>query len=181
MFSSKYKKCYKGYYKDNTTMIFQLFSFLCISENIPYVMKWCKRAETFCENMTQRSNEYFLIKNWKHEKSTSYIEQILEATPLETTAVRPLTPISKTIQVRQTRHAVYCLRSKDEFISDVLQWNPTNSRASVGRLARTYLQQLCVETGCRLEDMPRAIEDRDEWGERERERKRKRESQRNPC
>ena len=31
-----------------------------------------------------------------------------------------LTPITKTIQVRRTKHAVYCWRSKDEPMSDVL-------------------------------------------------------------
>ena len=36
-----------------------------------------------------------------------------------------LPPITKTIQVRQTRHAGHCWRSKDELISDVLRWTPT--------------------------------------------------------
>ena len=35
-----------------------------------------------------------------------------------------LPPITKTIQVRRTRHAGHCWRSKDELISDVLLWNP---------------------------------------------------------
>ena len=28
-------------------------------------------------------------------------------------------------------------------------------------------QQLCTNTGCRLEDLPEVMEDRDEWQERE--------------
>ena len=36
-----------------------------------------------------------------------------------------LPPITKTIQVRRTRHAGHCWRSKDELISDVLRWTPT--------------------------------------------------------
>ena len=36
-----------------------------------------------------------------------------------------LPPITKTIQVRQTRHAGHCWRSRDELISDVLLWTPT--------------------------------------------------------
>ena len=32
--------------------------------------------------------------------------------------------ITKTIQVRRTRHAEHCWRSKDELISDVLLWTP---------------------------------------------------------
>ena len=35
-----------------------------------------------------------------------------------------LHPITKTIQVRRTRHAGHCLRSRDELISDVLLWTP---------------------------------------------------------
>ena len=54
-----------------------------------------------------------------------------------------LPPITKTIHVRQTRH---CWRSKDEPISDIHQWTPSRGRAKVGRLARTYLQQLCADT-----------------------------------
>ena len=35
-----------------------------------------------------------------------------------------LPPISKAIQVRQTRHAGHCWRSRDENIRDVLLWTP---------------------------------------------------------
>ena len=35
-----------------------------------------------------------------------------------------LPPIMKTIQVRRTRHAGHCWRSRDELISDVLLWAP---------------------------------------------------------
>ena len=51
-----------------------------------------------------------------------------------------LPPIMKTIQVRQTRHAGHCWRSKDKLISDVLLWIPTYRRAKAGRPARTYIQ-----------------------------------------
>ena len=59
-----------------------------------------------------------------------------------------LPPITKTIQVRRTRHAGHCWRSRDELISDVLLWTPTHGRAKAGRPARTYIQQLCEDTGC---------------------------------
>ena len=38
-----------------------------------------------------------------------------------------------------------------------------------GRPARTYIQQLCEDTGCCPEDLPRAINDREEWRERVRD------------
>ena len=80
-----------------------------------------------------------------------------------------LPPITKTIQVRRTRHARHCWRSRDELIRDVLLWIPTHSRAKAGRPARTYIQQLCEDTGCCPEDLPRAMNDREEWWERVRD------------
>ena len=80
-----------------------------------------------------------------------------------------LPPISKTIQVRRTRHARHCWRSKDELISDVLLWTPTYGRAKAGRPARTYIQQLCEDTGCNSEDLPEAMNDREKWRERVRD------------
>ena len=76
-----------------------------------------------------------------------------------------LPPITKTIQVRRTRHAGHCWRSRDELIRDVLLWIPTHGRAKAGRPARTYIQQLCEDTGCCPEDLPRAMNDRVEWQE----------------
>ena len=48
-----------------------------------------------------------------------------------------LPPITKTIQVRRTRHAGHCWRSGDELIKDVLLWTPTHDCAKAGRPART--------------------------------------------
>ena len=77
-----------------------------------------------------------------------------------------LPPITKTIQVRRTRHAGHCWRSRDELIRDVLLWTPTHGRAKAGRPARTYIQQLCEDTRCCPKDLPRAMNDREEWRER---------------
>ena len=65
-----------------------------------------------------------------------------------------LPPITKTYQVRRTRHAGHCWRSRDELIRDVLLWTPTHGRAKAGRPARTYIQQLFENTGCCPEDLP---------------------------
>ena len=80
-----------------------------------------------------------------------------------------LPPITKTIQVRRTRHAGHCWRSKDELISDVLLWTPAYGRAKAGRPARTYIQQLFEDTGCSPEDLPEAMNDREKWRERVRD------------
>ena len=80
-----------------------------------------------------------------------------------------LPPITKTIQVRRTRHAGHNWRSKDELMSDVLLWIPTYGRTKAGRPARTYLQQLCEDTGLSPEDQPEAMNDREKWRERVRD------------
>ena len=80
-----------------------------------------------------------------------------------------LPPITKTIQVRRTRHAGHCWRSRDELIRDVLLWTLTHGRAKAGRSARTYIQQLCEDTGCCPEDLPEAMNDREKWRERVRD------------
>ena len=80
-----------------------------------------------------------------------------------------LPPFTKTIQVKRTRHAGNCLRSKDELISDVLLWTPAYGQAKAGRPARTYIQQLCEDTGCSPEDLPEAMNDEANWRERVRD------------
>ena len=80
-----------------------------------------------------------------------------------------LPPIMKTIQVRQTRHVGHCWRSRDELISDVLLWTPTYGREKAGRPVRTYIQQLCEDTGYGPEDLSEAMNDREKWRERVRD------------
>ena len=76
-----------------------------------------------------------------------------------------LPPITKTIQVRRARHVGHSWRSRDEFINDVLLWTPAYGRAKAGRPARTYIEQLCEDTGCIPEDLPEVMNDR-KCGER---------------
>ena len=74
--------------------------------------------------------------------------------------------ITKTIQVRRTRHAGHCWRSRSELISEVLLWTPSYGRAKAGRPARTYIQQLCEDTRCSPEDLPEVMNDREKWRKR---------------
>ena len=76
-----------------------------------------------------------------------------------------LPPITKTIQVRWTRHAGHSWRSRNELISDVLLWTPTYGRAKAGQPVWTYIQQLSEDTGCGPEDLPEAMNDREKWRE----------------
>ena len=95
-----------------------------------------------------------LSKSWKHTK-----QQLYGHLPL----------ITKTIQVRRIKHAEHSGSSWDELISDILQWTPWYGGKKAGRPARTYIQQLCSDTGCNLEDLLEAMDDREECQERVRE------------
>ena len=97
-----------------------------------------------------------LNKSWRQHPSRHQLYGLL-----------PL--ITKTIQARRTRHAGHCWRSKDELISDMLRWTPAYGQAKAGRPARTYIQQLCEDTGCSPEDLPEAMNDRKKWRERVRD------------
>ena len=107
------------------------------------------------------ANETYEEKAWwkLHKNAASNIEPVLEAAPHKRL-------ITKTIQVRRTRQARYCWWTRDEPISDVLLWTPSHRRARAGRPAWTCIQQLCVDTGCRPEDLPEAMYNRERWRER---------------
>ena len=113
-----------------------------------------KRLEKKLDGNYTRMLRAILNKSWGNTRqSTNY------------TATCP-PPITKTIQARRTRHAGHC---KDELISDVLLWIPTYGQAKAGRPARTYIQQLCEDTGYGPEDLPEAMNDREKWRERVRD------------
>ena len=48
-------------------------------------------------------------------------------------------------------------------ISDVLLWSLAYGQAKAGQPARTYIQQLCEDTGYNPEDLPKAMNDREKW------------------
>ena len=72
-----------------------------------------------------------------------------------------LPPITKTIQVRRTR-----LGRAHKWCAPM---DPTYGRAKAGRPARTYIQQLCEDTGCSPEDLTEAMNERVTWRERVRD------------
>ena len=51
-------------------------------------------------------------------------------------------------------------------MSDTLLWTSSHRWAKVRRPARTNIQQLCADTGCSLEDLQGAMDNRDRWRER---------------
>ena len=113
-----------------------------------------KRLEKKLDSNYTRMLRAILNKSWRQH-------------PTRNQLYGHLPPITKTIQVRRTRHAGHCWRSRGELIRDVLLWTPTYGCAKAGRPARTYIQQLCEDTGCCPENLPRAMNDSEEWRERE--------------
>ena len=65
--------------------------------------------------------------------------------------------------------ATHCWRSRDELISDVLLWIPSHGWVKARWPARTYIQQLCTDMGCNLEDLSEAMDDRERGWERVRD------------
>ena len=120
--------------------------------NIHNFLHTSKRLEKKLDGSYTRMLRAILNKSWRQH-------------PTRHQLYGHLPPITKTIQVRRARHAGHCWRSKDELVSDVLQWTPTYGQAKAGRPARTYIQQLCEDTGCNSEDLPEAMNDREKWRE----------------
>ena len=137
---------------------FLIQSYYNLKLNIKLCTTWTltKRLERKLDGNYTRMLRAVLNKSWRQH-------------PTRLQLYGHLPPITKIIQVRRTRHAGHCWRSKDELISDVLLWTPTYGCAKVGRPARTYIQQLCEDTGCNPEDLPEAMNDREKWRERVRD------------
>ena len=75
-------------------------------------------------------------------------------------------PISKSLQQQRMKFTGHCWRSKEEQAGDVLLWKPTDGHQPRGRPKETYIDQLMDDTGCRLEELLSAMEDRERWRER---------------
>ncbi len=61
------------------------------------------------------------------------------------------------------------LSTRGLYHSDVLLWTPAYGQAKAGRPARTYIQQLCEDTGCSPENLPEAMNHWEKWRERVRD------------
>ena len=110
-----------------------------------------------------------VVRNINHYATRTPIPNIILQHPTRHQLYGHLPSITKIIQARRTRHAGHCWRNKDELVSDVLLWTPAYGQSKAERPARTYIQQLCDDTGCNPEDLPEAMNDRETWRERVRD------------
>ena len=83
--------------------------------------------------------------------------------PIKQQLFSHIPPITKTIKIGRIRHAGHCGRSRHELISDVLLWTPSHERAKAGQPDRTYVQQLCADSGYRPENLQEAMDDWEWW------------------
>ena len=74
-----------------------------------------------------------------------------------------LPKMTDTIKERRLCFSGHCKHSKEEVIHKLLLWEPSHGRRGRGRPQRTYINQLCVDTGLGKEDLGKAMEDRDGW------------------
>ena len=74
--------------------------------------------------------------------------------------------ISVAIREQRLRFAGHCWRSEGELASDLLLWQPYHGKRFRGRPPLTYIDQLVKDTGCRTEELPAAMKERDKWKER---------------
>ena len=146
MFLLKYTYIYKMKRSFFQTAVVSILLYGCTTWTLR------KRLEKKLDGNYTRMLRAILNKSWRQH-------------PTRHQLYGPLPPITKTIQVRQTRHAGHCWSNRDELISAVLLWTPTYGRTKAGRPARTYIQQQCEYSGCSPEDLPEAMNDREKWRE----------------
>ena len=116
------------------------------------------------------SNEIFGRKSrWVRHKDTGCcFWHILEATLYKTTPVRPFTAhkLSRKDEQDMLDTAVGERTSTSMTFSFWFQHMDTPVFAAK---QKTYIHHLCVDTECHLDDLPKAITNRDGWSERKKE------------
>ena len=85
-----------------------------------------KRMEKELDGNYTRMLRAILNKSWRQHSTKQHL-------------YGHLPPITKTFQVRRTRHAGNYWRNRDEIRSDILQWTPSHGRAKAGRRVQTYI------------------------------------------
>ena len=117
----------------------------------------------------KESGEELVLELWE-VWSHSFITITPRSTPTLNRSVLKLSVLDKNISnhiIVLTNYYYYYYYYYSIFISDILLWTPAHGRAKAGQPARTYIQQLSADTGCNLEDLPGAMDDREGWSVRE--------------
>ena len=97
----------------------------------------------------------------KESAQSEWFDDDPQSNTLQNSNFRPLTSYLSS-QANKRKKTYLALLKKDEIRSDIIQWTPTHWHASVGRPAKIYIKQLSADTRYRLEDLPRAMAEK-EW------------------
>ena len=72
-------------------------------------------------------------------------------------------PLTSIICIRRTRFAGHCYLGEEEIVEDVLLWTPNHGTTKFVRPRKTYINQLCDDTGLTTEELKTAMKDRTTW------------------
>ena len=140
-----------------------MLQFCSVSNSLSHATFQIKWEVYFSERLCRSS---LLCRHYDSACMRAILNRSWQQHPTRRQLYTHLPPITKTIQARWTRHAGHCWRSKYEIVSDVLLWTSAYGQSKTGRPAQTFIQQLCDDTGCNPEDLPKAMNDRETWRER---------------
>ena len=65
--------------------------------------------------------------------------------------------------MKNTFNAGHCYRSEEEIVKDVLLWMPNHGTTKLRRPRKTYVKQLCDDTGPTTEELKTSMKDRTTW------------------
>ena len=112
---------------------FLFFLFLSIKVKLSIYVQGVVRKYKKLDGNYTRMLKAILNKSWRQH-------------PLKQQLYGHLPTIMKTIQVRRTGHAGQCWRSRDELMSDVLQWTPSHGWAKADdQLEPTYNSSVLIQ------------------------------------
>ena len=72
-------------------------------------------------------------------------------------------PLTSIIRIRRKRFAGHCYRSEEEIVKNVLLWTPNHGTTKIGQPRKTYVKQLCDDTGLMTEKLKKSMKDRMTW------------------
>ena len=134
--------------------------------SVLFVVSQDSKVDNFANSLLLLLLSILVLNFYCYLKPYNSCEVYLEATPHKQQLYGHRPPITKTNQVRRNTHAGYCWRSRDKLISDVFLWTPSHGRAKARRSARTYIQQLCEDTGRSPENILKTMNDSERWRQR---------------
>jgi hypothetical protein len=74
-----------------------------------------------------------------------------------------LPQVTTKIRERRLKFAGHCRRTKDQVVSDLVLWKPTQGIRKPGRPIKTYTNLLCDDTNLKCEDIDSCMQDRRIW------------------